>query len=76
MTEKENSKIAEDVKKEALIMAEKATRDIVDGVFKLIEVAVKDSENKIDDMILGVLPTLKNIVISYVDKISPDIEAN
>lgn len=48
---------------------ENVTRDAVDLVFKALEVIIKDSENKIDDMILPTLPILKEKLLLLVDKI-------
>lgn len=48
---------------------ENVTRDAVDLVFKALEVIIKDSENKIDDMILPALPVLKEKLLLLVDKI-------
>ena len=48
---------------------ENVTRDTVDLVFKALEVIIKDSENKIDDIILPTLPILKEKLLLLVDKI-------
>ena len=48
---------------------ENVTKDAVDLVFKALEVIIKDSENKIDDMILPTLPILKEKLLLLVDKI-------
>ena len=48
---------------------ENVTRDAVDVVFKALEVVIKDSENKIDDMVLPALPVLKEKLLLLVDKI-------
>lgn len=71
--EQMNDKMKEDIKKELLIMAENCSKDAVEGVFKIAEVAIKDSENKVDDMLIGCLPVLKNLVLKYVDEISKDV---
>lgn len=48
---------------------EDVTRDAVDVVFKALEIVIKDSDNKIDDMILPALPVLKEKLLLLVDKI-------
>lgn len=48
---------------------ENVTKDAVDLVFKALEVIIKDSENKIDDIILPTLPILKEKLLLLVDKI-------
>ena len=63
----------EDIKKELLVMAEKVSRDAVDSAFKIIEIAVKASENKFDDMIIAALPLLKETALKYIDKISEEV---
>ena len=47
---------------------ENVTKDAVDLVFKALEVIIKDSENKIDDIILPTLPILKEKLLLLVDK--------
>lgn len=58
-----------EIKKELLNFGESTARNAVETTFNLIEYGIKDSENKIDDMLLGALPALKEIVLKLVDKI-------
>ncbi len=57
------------LKQEGLKYAENLTTESVECVFNLLDIIIKDSENKIDDMFLGVLEPLKTILLQYVDKI-------
>lgn len=41
----------------------------IETVFAIIEVVITDSENKIDDMFLPVLPLIKTKVLEVVDNI-------
>lgn len=43
--------------------------DMIDKLFQAIELIVKDSENKIDDMILPTLPMIKEKVKDLINKI-------
>ena len=42
-------------------------------VFKLVEIVVKDTENKFDDMILPVVPAIKEYVLKLLDGISEEV---
>lgn len=66
-----NSK--EEIKKELLAMTERLSKEAVESAFKIIELAVKASENKFDDMIIAALPFLKDTALKYIDKISEDV---
>lgn len=57
------------LKQEGLKYAETLTTESVECIFNLINIIIEDSENKIDDMFLSILSTLKSIVLQYVDKI-------
>ena len=59
----------EQAKQELLGLAENVSTEAVKTVFKLCELAIKDSETKFDDMLLPALPKLEEIVLSLVDKI-------
>ena len=63
----ENTK--QKLKQEGLKYSETLTAESVDCIFNLLEIIIKDSENKIDDMLLSVLEPLKAIILQYVDKI-------
>lgn len=64
----------EDAKKELLCLGEEVAAATVKRVFNIAKLAIKDSETKVDDMLLPVLPKLEEIVLHYVDQISPDIK--
>lgn len=64
----------EDAKKELLCLGEEVAAVTVKRVFNIAELAIKDSETKVDDMLLPVLPKLEEIVLHYVDQISPDVK--
>lgn len=59
----------EETKKELLKLGEKLTREAVESIFKIAEIEIKASENKIDDMALVLLPQIKSFVLNAVEKI-------
>jgi hypothetical protein len=59
-----------EIKKELLGLGEDAAKVTVERLFNIIELAIKDSKNKFDDMLLPALPKLKDVTLTYVDKIS------
>lgn len=69
-----SEQLKEDIKKELLGLGENVAAEAVRRVFKIAELAIKDSENKYDDMLLPALPKLEEVVLKYVDKIAPDEE--
>ena len=64
---KEETKKA--LKEVGLESLENVTKEAVEDVFKCLEIIIKDSDNKIDDMILPVLPVLKEKLLILVNKI-------
>lgn len=64
----------EEAKKELLCLGEEVAAVTVKRVFNIAELAIKDSETKVDDMLLPLLPKLEETVLQYVDKISPDVK--
>jgi len=56
-------------KKELFKLGEKLTKESVESIFKIAEIEIKASENKIDDMALVLLPQIKSFVLNAVDKI-------
>lgn len=64
----------EDAKKELLCLGEEVAAVTVKRVFNIAKFAIKDSESIADDMLLPVLPKLEEIVLHYVDQISPDVK--
>ena len=59
----------EATKKELFKLGEKLTKEAVESVFKIAEIEIKASENKIDDMALILLPQIKSFVLNAVEKI-------
>ena len=64
---KEETKKA--LKEVGLESLENVTKEAVEDVFKCLEIIIKDSDNRIDDMILPALPVLKEKLLILVDKI-------
>ncbi len=64
-----DEKIKNGLRLELLNLAENVTEDTVNSVFKMAELAIQLSENKIDDAILPVLPPVKDFIMGFVDKI-------
>lgn len=63
----------EQIKAELLKTGEVVSKEAVEMVFKLIEIVVKDTENKFDDMILPVVPAIKEYVLKLLDGISEEV---
>lgn len=59
----------EKLKQLGLEYAEILTETTVDALFEIIDVLVQDSENKLDDLILPALPTLKSKLLELVENI-------
>lgn len=59
----------QEIKEIALELAERVSADVVEDVFKIIELIIKDSENLFDDMLLPAIPLVKAKVLEFVDKI-------
>ena len=69
-----DEKIKDGLRQELLNLAENVTEDAVNSVFKMAELAIQLSENKIDDAILPVLSTVKEFIMGFVDKIDGVVE--
>ena len=63
----------EQIKAELLKTGEVVSKEAVEMVFTLIEIVVKDTENKFDDMILPVVPAIKEYVLKLLDGISEEV---
>lgn len=50
---------------------ETISKEGVESLFKVIEIIVQDTDNKIDDMILPVLPVIKAKLLELVEEINP-----
>lgn len=59
----------EQLKELGLEELEKISKEGVEALFVALEIIVKDSQNKIDDMVLPALPLLKQKLLELVDKI-------
>lgn len=57
------------LKAEGLDFAEESVKDIVENAFATINVIVKITENKYDDMALPLIELAKKVVMDAVDKI-------
>lgn len=68
-----NFEFDEETKAELLKLAEKVSRESLDSAFKIVEIAIKKSANKFDDMLLPALPLIKEKIVEIVDKISDDV---
>lgn len=61
----------EEIKQVLLEHTESLTKETVECLFEIIEVLIKNSESKTDDlMILPILPVAKQLVLKYVDEIA------
>ena len=56
-----------------LNVAEDAAKQLVEKVFEFVEKSVVLSENKFDDMTLAVIPMVKPLVLSQLDKIDGEV---
>lgn len=64
-----NEEMKQALKQELLNLAEQVTEDTVNSVFRMAEIAIQISENKIDDAFLPVLAPTKELIMGFVDKI-------
>jgi hypothetical protein len=64
-----NEETKEILKNLGLEKLEIITKEGVDALFIALELIVKDTENKFDDMIIPALPLLKAKLLELVDKI-------
>ena len=69
-----SEQLKEDIKKELLKLGENVSAASAKAIFKIAELAIKDSENKYDDMLLVALPKLEEVVLGFIDKIAPENE--
>lgn len=58
-----------EVQQHLLELAENLTEDCVNKIFAILEIYIKSSLNKFDDLILPLLPQAKTFVLNYVNKI-------
>lgn len=64
-----NEQTKQELKQELLILSENVTEDATNSVFRMAEISIKLSENKIDDALLPALEAVKAFVLKQVDKI-------
>ncbi len=64
-----NEQTKQELKQELLTLSENVTEDVVNSVFRMTEIAIKLSENKIDDALLPALAPAKAYILKQVDKI-------
>lgn len=57
------------LKSKGLDVAEDALAEVVEGLFEGVEAIIKKSSNTYDDMALVVLPKLKELALSALDKL-------
>lgn len=71
MSEQELKKFELDaeIKDELLKLAENVSKEAVESIFKIAEIAIKKSATKYDDMILPALPLIKEKINEVLDKI-------
>jgi len=71
MSEQELKKFELDaeIKGELLKLAENVSKEAVESIFKIAEIAIKKSATKYDDMILPALPLIKEKINEVLDKI-------
>lgn len=65
-------KLNDEQKAELKAKAEKLSKEVVEDIFCVIDIYIKASANKIDDLILIFLPKVKEFILKYVDKISEE----
>lgn len=68
-SQERNDKMKEELKDVALKYGEKGAELAIDFVFELINVAVIESENKLDDAFLPTLNSLKPIAMALAEQI-------
>ncbi len=62
--------MVDELKKEGLEIAEESVRMICKAMFRVIPKVVMASENKLDDMVVVVLPILEPMVMDLIDNIN------
>lgn len=59
-----------ELRQELLNLAENLTEEAVNSVFRMAEISIRLSDNKVDDALIPVLEPAKNFILKYVDKIN------
>ena len=64
--------LVEELKKEGLEVAEEAAKMAVKALFRALPKVVVASENKYDDMLLGIIPVFEPMVMNLLEDINKD----
>lgn len=67
-----NDETKEKLKEIGLKYAETISAEVVEALFEIINVLIKDSDTKIDDMFLPAIESLKPIILEFVDMIDKE----
>lgn len=59
-----------ELRQELLNLAENLTEEAVNSVFRMAEISIRLSDNKVDDALIPILEPAKNFILKYVDKIN------
>ena len=73
MTVKLTDDAKAEIRKRLLKTGEIVSKDAVDMIFDLIEIVVKDTDNKIDDVVITFMPKVKDYVMQLLDGISEEV---
>lgn len=65
--------LVEELKAKGVDLAEDGAKHVVEAVFTWLEKSVELSENKVDDLVVGFLPKLKEQALKAVDKIDGEV---
>lgn len=71
MSEQDFKKVELDpeIKDELLRLAEVVSKESLDSTFKIAEILIKKSDNKMDDLLLPALPFIKDKVLAIIETI-------
>jgi predicted histidine transporter YuiF (NhaC family) len=61
--------IVEELKKEGLNVAEDAAVSMVKAVLKIVPKVVSETENKVDDLLIAIVPVIEPSLMDLLDKI-------
>ena len=65
--------LVEKLKARGLDVAEDVATEVLGAVFEFFEESAVLSENKYDDLVLAILPMLKNEALKAIDKIDGEV---
>lgn len=66
--------LLDELKKEGLDLADDALIQAVKAVFKALPKFLLATENKVDDLLIAVLPAIEKVVVEKIDKLDGEIE--